>query len=311
MDLLDGFDLIQTPYKTVGNHEIRADFLIPKSSFTGKRPVIVRFHGGGLIGGDSLIMGWFPRWLLALAKKHHAVIASANYRLMPESTSPEIFQDIEDFWTWLHSSTAAEILSPTTVDLTRVITAGESAGGLLSISLALAHPDEIRAATASYPMVDVAAPHFRTSKPALLQQPQPESLVADHEGRIQPGDICSSGGSEERINLMLAVLQYGDLNRFYERGTEGFPRDARYPLERLDRSGVRMPPGGMAILHGRQDTVVPLDGVQRFVDKAREVLGDGIRLTVRDGIHGFDLETPLEEWWLSDHLKGVIEGWFI
>lgn len=46
---LAGFDLIQAPYKTVGDHEIRADFIIPKSDYAGKRPVIVRFHGGGLV----------------------------------------------------------------------------------------------------------------------------------------------------------------------------------------------------------------------------------------------------------------------
>lgn len=47
---LAGFDLIQTNYKTVGDHGIRADFLIPKTPFSGKkRPVIVRFHGGALV----------------------------------------------------------------------------------------------------------------------------------------------------------------------------------------------------------------------------------------------------------------------
>ena len=46
---LDGFDVVQANYKTVGNHGIRSDLLIPKSPFQGKRPVIVFFHGGGLV----------------------------------------------------------------------------------------------------------------------------------------------------------------------------------------------------------------------------------------------------------------------
>lgn len=50
---LSGFDLIQTHYKQIRDHAIRADFIIPKSTFTGKRPVIVRFHGGGLVGSTS------------------------------------------------------------------------------------------------------------------------------------------------------------------------------------------------------------------------------------------------------------------
>lgn len=46
---LSGFDLIQTDFKKVQDHGIRADFLVPQTPFHGKRPVIVRFHGGGLV----------------------------------------------------------------------------------------------------------------------------------------------------------------------------------------------------------------------------------------------------------------------
>lgn len=43
------FDLVQSHYKKVGDHEIRADFIIPHTECTGKRPLIVRFHGGCLV----------------------------------------------------------------------------------------------------------------------------------------------------------------------------------------------------------------------------------------------------------------------
>lgn len=46
---LAGFDLIQTEYKNVQDYGIRADFLVPQTPFPRKRPVIVRFHGGGLV----------------------------------------------------------------------------------------------------------------------------------------------------------------------------------------------------------------------------------------------------------------------
>ncbi|PYH97113.1 alpha/beta-hydrolase, partial [Aspergillus ellipticus CBS 707.79] len=145
-------------YKTVGDHGIRADIIIPQSDHTGKRPVIVHFHGGGFITGDALFWGWFPPYLNDIAKEHNAVIVSANYRMLPEVTSNDLFDDIEDLWTWLHSSTLKDLLSslntPTELDLERIITAGESAGGLISICLALAHPDEIRAGLASYPPLD-------------------------------------------------------------------------------------------------------------------------------------------------------------
>lgn len=44
-----GFDIIQTAYKHVGDHAIRTDILVPQTPYSGKRPTIVRFHGGGLV----------------------------------------------------------------------------------------------------------------------------------------------------------------------------------------------------------------------------------------------------------------------
>jgi cephalosporin-C deacetylase-like acetyl esterase len=46
---LAGFNLLQTHYKQLRDHAIRANFIIPQSTFTGKRPVIVHFHSGGLV----------------------------------------------------------------------------------------------------------------------------------------------------------------------------------------------------------------------------------------------------------------------
>jgi cephalosporin-C deacetylase-like acetyl esterase len=50
---IQGFDVIQAKYKHVGDHGIRADILVPKTSFSGKRPTILRFHGGGLVDTPS------------------------------------------------------------------------------------------------------------------------------------------------------------------------------------------------------------------------------------------------------------------
>lgn len=44
-----GLNIIQATYKHVGDHAIRADILLPRAPSTGKRPTIIRFHGGGLV----------------------------------------------------------------------------------------------------------------------------------------------------------------------------------------------------------------------------------------------------------------------
>lgn len=52
------FDIVQSNYKIVHDHGIRADFLIPKTPFEGKRPVIISFHGGGFV---SIPLSYFFR----------------------------------------------------------------------------------------------------------------------------------------------------------------------------------------------------------------------------------------------------------
>jgi hypothetical protein len=47
------FTIIQAEYKRVGSHGIRADIMIPKTVSPGKRPVIIRFHGGFLVSHYS------------------------------------------------------------------------------------------------------------------------------------------------------------------------------------------------------------------------------------------------------------------
>jgi pimeloyl-ACP methyl ester carboxylesterase len=113
---------------------------------------------------------------------------------------------------------------------------------------------------------------------------------------------------------MVAAIYYGALGQFYEDGADGSPRELRYPLEWFDRPDVKIPRGGIAILHGLQDAVVPVEQSEKFVEKAREVMkgkpgGDKIVLTLREGDHGFDVEAPLEEEWLSSHLKKAVEAW--
>lgn len=45
----DSFDVHRTSYKKIGDHNIEVGILIPKDIKPGKHPVIVKFHGGGLV----------------------------------------------------------------------------------------------------------------------------------------------------------------------------------------------------------------------------------------------------------------------
>lgn len=237
---------------------------------------------------------------------------------MPEATSREIFEDMEDFWVWLHSPTTADFLAQqhnVQVDLDRVLVAGESAGGLLSVCLALSHPHEIRACTAGYPCVDMASDHFtKPSEAPLMGASFPSSMVTDYAAHVATGSVVSSVFPPARLDLMLAAVQRGQITDLYERGIEGWNRALRYPFEKLDQPDAVLPVGGISILHGYQDDVVPIEGCERFVAKARETMkgrpgADKIVLTGREGGHGFDGPIGLEEPWLLDHLKLALEAW--
>jgi len=43
------FNQFTIPYKTINQHEITTDILIPKGIKPGKHPLLVRIHGGGLV----------------------------------------------------------------------------------------------------------------------------------------------------------------------------------------------------------------------------------------------------------------------
>jgi acetyl esterase/lipase len=47
------FHVHRTPYKTINSHTIEVGILVPKDLKPGKHPLIVKFHGGGLVSPYS------------------------------------------------------------------------------------------------------------------------------------------------------------------------------------------------------------------------------------------------------------------
>jgi acetyl esterase/lipase len=236
----------------------------------------------------------------------------------------EVLTDVDDFWTWLHSPELADLLfssqapNPVELDLDRIITAGESAGGLLSIYLGLSYPDDgIRAITATYPMLNLDPPSVYPATPTKLFPNAPESVIDEHLQRITPDAVVSSVFTSERVLLMAAACAHHRLIDFYtgDAGNSPSHRDRLFQLHRLDQPGTKLPRGGIVILHGEEDDLVHVESSRRFVDKAGEVFkgkqgGDRVVLAVRPGGHGFDGAATLEkDQWLRDALKGAVEVW--
>lgn len=102
-------------------------------------------------------------------EEENAVWVCPAYRLIPESTTGEIMDDIDDFWKWVHRPDGLQAAVHTarpnlTVNLDRVALHGESAGGFLSLQSAFLIP---------HAKLKVVMAHFPTMHTDLEHEPLP------------------------------------------------------------------------------------------------------------------------------------------
>ena len=99
----------------------------------GPFPVVVYFHGGGWVLANKQVYDGGAR---GLSKQAQAVVVSVDYRLSPEVKFPAAWDDSLAAYKWA-AANAASIKG----DPTRLALAGESAGGNLAVSTAIAVRD--------------------------------------------------------------------------------------------------------------------------------------------------------------------------
>lgn len=116
----------------------------------GRSPVLVYFHGGGLVMGSNHSFEPLAR---ELAHASGAAVAAVDYRLAPEFPPPAQFDDAYAATEWVAAH--ADRLS---VDGQRLAVVGDSAGGSLAAGVALAARDHSGPAIAAqvllYPGLD-------------------------------------------------------------------------------------------------------------------------------------------------------------
>jgi acetyl esterase len=115
------------------------------------KPTVVYFHGGGWVVGDiDTHLGHARR----ICTQANAVVVTVGYRLAPEDRFPAAFLDAVAATEWVAGR--AEELGGAAGSL---ILAGDSAGGQLAASVAIARRDAGQPVTAQlllYPVTDVA-----------------------------------------------------------------------------------------------------------------------------------------------------------
>jgi acetyl esterase len=118
-------------------------------SATPDAPIVLYLHGGGFYLGGLDACAWICGEIAAQA---NAVVAAAEYRLMPEHPFPAGLDDCRDALDWLAKGALAG------TDPNRICVAGDSAGGNLSAALCLEVRDSggprIVHQTLIYPFLD-------------------------------------------------------------------------------------------------------------------------------------------------------------
>ena len=99
----------------------------------GPFPVIVYYHGGGWVIADKQVYDGGAR---GLAKQANAIVVSSDYRRAPEAKFPASHDDAFAAYKW-----AADNAASINGDPKRMALAGESAGGNMAISTAVAVRD--------------------------------------------------------------------------------------------------------------------------------------------------------------------------
>lgn len=162
VDRLGASSMKDVIYKTVGGKALYASIVVPHDLRSGSYPVVIRWHGGGLVNGHRLYAPWFARYLLDYIQKAKAIIVLPDYRLLPGASGMDILEDVRDFFTWLDQGNLGPHLDDGVfANLDDMMVSGESAGGWLAIQSALTQcPGRFRALIAQYPMVDMRDSHW-------------------------------------------------------------------------------------------------------------------------------------------------------
>ena len=129
---LAGVSTLDTIVELLGN-SLKARIYRPASD-TNPKPAVLFFHQGGLVIMDHLTDNHFCS---LLAARCGAVVFSLDYRLCPENAFPAPIEDAKALWE--HVQTFSDDYG---IDPERVALAGDSAGGLISSTLALILRDE-------------------------------------------------------------------------------------------------------------------------------------------------------------------------
>jgi acetyl esterase/lipase len=262
-------------YKTVGGHEIHADVYRPDDA--GTHPVLMYIHGGALIMGSraGLNQEQVGRYL-----KAGFALVSIDYRLAPETKLEALLEDVKDAHRWIRAK-GPELFRG---DPNRIVVAGGSAGGYLTLMCGVMLNPKPKALAAFYGYGDIDGPWY--SGPDPFYSKQPAVKKEDAYAAVGTTTISAPMGKNNRGQFYLYCRQNG----LWPKEVTGHDpaKEPEYftrfcPVRNVTKA---YPP--TMLLHGDKDTDVPY---QQSVDMAGALKRGGVEhefITAAGGGHGFD-----------------------
>ncbi|KAL3455010.1 Alpha/Beta hydrolase protein [Aspergillus heterothallicus] len=147
-------------YKTTGDLEIPMDIYPPPNAH--KAPVLLWFHGGGLLQGRRDMIS--PHMRAGVAK-HNYIAISADYRLAPQVGIAEILEDVRACINYIRTELPS--LLGDAIDASRLAVSGSSAGGYLALLAGLYVDPKPNAIAPIYPITDPLGSFFTTPQPRI------------------------------------------------------------------------------------------------------------------------------------------------
>lgn len=235
-------------YKQVGALAIQPDVYRP-AGFTGPRPVLVWIHGGALMSGTREGMADHP--LIKAMLADGGVVIAIDYRLAPETQLPAIIGDVEDAFRWVREQ-GPKLFN---LDPDRLVVAGSSAGGYLSLVAGYRLSPRPRALVSYWGYGDLVGPWYR--EPSTFARHQTVMMSRDEAYRQVSGPPIAN--RKDRKGDGAAFYQYCRRQGIWPLAVSGWEPKTEpekfYPYMPLKNVTAAFPPTIM--FHGRKDTDVP------------------------------------------------------
>jgi acetyl esterase/lipase len=272
------FKLLKTTvaYREVDGHKVLADIYRPAGDEV--RPVIVWIHGGALIMGSRSSI--HPQIRTLAEQKGYAVV-SIDYRLAPETKLPELISDIEAAFKWLSAVGGKQFH----LDANRIVVAGGSAGGYLTLVTGYRVQPRPKALVALYGYGDLNGEWY--SKPS----PHPRHnrrKISRRDAEAQTDGTVISDARQRKGNGGTIYLYYRQ-NGIWPSRVSGFSKStiAEQIAEFEPQRNVTAQYPPTLLIHGTKDTDVPFQQSTMMAERLKQNGVPFVLKPIDNGEHGF------------------------